>query len=261
MKPIPSRVVVFFLIILAALPAGGDNTLSRNAVTARLAEAETLAIRGDADAAMDAYGSLIDDGVDTAGIRYNLGTLALRAGDPGRAALHLLAASKLAPQDEDVAFNLDLARQMRVDQVMDVEGTGPSLGQRVLLLSPRLLEGAHLVFALLGFLGLAFFPFSPRGRRILALAAILCGTLAVLIGGLAHLRQTEVERKWAVILAEETAARDGPSTRAATSFSAHAGLFGEVIDMRDNMIRVRLENGVDAWLLGDDVGVVQLKGN
>ncbi len=49
-------------------------------------------------------------------------------------------------------------------------------------------------------------------------------------------------------MSDEISARLGPSADAKESFVAHAGLAGGVMEVRDGFVRLRLDNGLEAWL-------------
>ena len=73
--------------------------------------------QGIAAAAIESYERLIERGVDTPQLRYNLGTLHLGQGEVGRAVQHLRACLRAAPRHEDARFNLGRAIAARQDHV------------------------------------------------------------------------------------------------------------------------------------------------
>lgn len=232
-----------------------------HAADARLGEAEALARRNEPAAAADLYRALLAEGTDGAALRYNLGTLALDEGKIGEAVLHLLAARRLAPGDGDIAHNFTVALDARTDRlggdtvVSPIHALGaavPPLAARLALAIPLGLVGIAL--ALLGVLDGAA---RPRARRLVVVTAGVLGLLtvagAVVRGARASVESTRV----AVVLVDATPALKDPAADAAEAFVAHAGLFGDVVDEDGAFLRVRFENGLEAWLEGTAVGVLE----
>jgi tetratricopeptide (TPR) repeat protein len=227
-------------------------------VDARLADAHKLAARQETSAAIDAYRALLDDGVDGAGVRYNLGSLLLESGDLGGAVQQLLAARRFAPLDDDIAHNLAVALEARADRLAGVGTTDPVwfIGERTPPLAARLALGVPL-----GLLGVVLALRARWRRRALAVAASVLAFTALLGAGVWLCRLDFERTQEAVVLLEQTAARKEPDAAAAESFVAHAGLSGVVVDDQGAWVRLRMDNGLEAWLersalgfVGDDGG-------
>jgi hypothetical protein len=223
----------------------------------RLLEAERLAAHGEVDSAVAAYSAVADEllasGAQTsADIHYNLGTLALGQGDDGTAVLHLLAAQRRAPFDDDIRHNVTIAMQRRADQVDDARGTS------VLRRLPRgVVAGcAGAVLALLGInlliLGVRgastsqaspTTPTAPTTPRRLVLPLSLVAVVAVSLW-VAHAVADTAE---IVVVMQDTMALPQPDA-SADGFEVHPGLTGDVVAEEKGFARVRLENGVDVWI-------------
>lgn len=245
-------VLVALLVLAGASPA--------LAADARFAEAEALARKDEPAAATDLYRALLAEGKDGAALRYNLGTLALEEGRVGDAVLHLLAARRLAPGDDDVRHNLEVALEARADRLggEPVVSFVPALGASVSPAAAR--WGLAVPLALLGvalaLLGV-FDPSSrPRARKItVAVAATLA--VVALAGGVVRAARASVEStRVAVVVVDSTPALKDPEAGAPEAFVAHAGLYGDVVDETGGFLRVRFENGLEAWLAEADVRLV-----
>lgn len=229
---------------------------SARATHPRLAEASELVRRNEPAAAADVYRDLLREGVDGLGLRYNLGTLALDEGKVGEAVLHLRTAQRMSPLDEDVRHNLGVALEARVDRLAGdpVDSPVGALGSAV---PPRLARLALAVpLALLG-VALALLGVLPmRARR--RLRPVVAGlALASVCGAVIFAARTLRERtREAVVMVDAAAAQREPAPRAPEAFVAHAGLLGDVVDESGEFVRVRFENGVEAWLRIGDVGLI-----
>lgn len=234
------------LSLCLALAASDD-------VDAGLKEAAALAARQEHAAAADAYRALLAEGVDGRDLRYNLGTLSLELDLLGDAVLHLRAARRFDPLDDDVRHNLAVALSRRTDRLAG-EGEGAtafSLGERV---PPR---AARLALALpLLLLGVALAARGAWPRRSLGIAVALLCLLSVAGGALWLLRRAFEGTREAVVRVESTDAKKEPAESAATAFEAHAGLLGRVVDEEGGFVRVRLDNGLETWLARDALGLL-----
>ncbi len=239
---------------LAALVVVVVAGAAQAASDARLSQAEGLAKKQETGAAADIYRGLVKDGVDGPGIRYNLGTLCLEQGDIGEAVLHLLTARRMAPGDGDVRHNLSVALDARVDRLAGEAPADPvrAVGARVPPLAARLALAVPLF--LLGAL-LAALAFVDRGRAAVRAACAAVFALAI-VGGAVYLCRRSVEgTREAVVLKEAPALRE-PDDAAAVSFTAHPGLYGDVVEDGGPFVRIRFENGLEAWMKSEDLGFV-----
>ncbi|HEY1100603.1 MAG TPA: hypothetical protein VGF99_16810 [Myxococcota bacterium] len=230
------------LVLVMALAGAGD---------ARVKDAEGFAAHGEPATALAAYGALLDElhasgASGSAALHYNIGTLALGSGDVGTAVLHLLAAQRRDPLDDDIRHNLAAALSRRADQV---EGdaslpAGASLPPGVARVTcGSLLALAGILFALAGL---------RRGR---ARPLVFAGVLAALVGlGVLAVRAA-AERAVVVVVMTDTEARPQPEDSAA-GFAVHPGLTGAVVGEQQGYTRVRLENGVDVWVSTSATAVV-----
>lgn len=241
--------VVLIALVAAATPDGD----------ARVAAAASLAQRGEVDAARDALQRLIDEGQDDATVRYDLGTLALEQGDLGDAVLHLTAAVRKDPLDDDAAYNLQLAMEARTDRLADVGALQlpwRAIGERV---HPTLARGALFAASLLFSLLLVLGTWLPDGRgQRFAIGGARAGALALVLALVVFgARRIAEETVHAVVLVDETEARKGAAPDAAQAFTAHAGLSGVVMERRDGAVRLRLDNGLEAWIDDAALGFVR----
>jgi tetratricopeptide (TPR) repeat protein len=224
-----------------------------------LEQAEAYALRGEADAALELYRSVLEQGHDFAALRYNLGTLSLERGELGPAVLHLRAALRHDPRLEDARFNLARALESRDDRVEG--GAAPAASWTDVASVVRSSEAA-LAFGLLVLLlvlALSLWPWThpqSAARRLCSGALALFGSGLGLCALLLFARVRADDAAEAVVIEEEVAARAGPALDAAVRFVAHAGLFGDVIEEEGGWLRLRLPNGLDAWLPRTSLGVL-----
>jgi hypothetical protein len=232
------RLIVVCAIALASAVLASDP---------RIDEAFRLAGRGETGAARAQLQTIHDElqasGVPTsAALHYNLGTLALTDDDIADAVLHLLAASRRDPWDDDIRHNLEVALSRRADQVSG-PGTRP-LGARLPPGPVRLAWGATLAIW-----GIASALTLAGSRRVAPLGRALLGPAVVgaLVASLLMWLRHDADAAEVAVIVGDAEARAQPDARA-TGFTAHAGLTGTVIAEQDGFARLRLENGLDVWV-------------
>lgn len=72
--------------------------------------------KGDLEKAGEIYNALVNQGYGGTALYYNLGNVAYRKGDRGKAVLWFERAKRISPRDADIQFNLSLARSHLKDQ-------------------------------------------------------------------------------------------------------------------------------------------------
>lgn len=211
-----------------------------------LKEAGERYARGDAAGAADAYETAVKQGADNAEVYFNLGTAALRAGDVGRAVWALMEARARSPWDEDVHFNLALARKENQDTLV---GNEDPAWLEAMLLVPRVPLGWFslglfvLCCVLLTIRGVV----GPRERLRrwtgrLVWVTVLMGLLTVVV-------EATAGAPTAVVVAKEAVARNTGRKDAPEAFRVHAGLPVRPMDApRDGLVRIRLSNGLEGFV-------------
>lgn len=242
-----------FLIaaVLALSPLAHIFGLSR-------AEADTLTARGSSAYATGDYTVALHlfDTVRTAfsspALLFNIGNCHFKLNDIPHAILFYERALRLAPGDEDVKANLELARQNVVDRVNELPSF--SLGSTWGRLrggrdadqwARRSLWSCLLFFALLAAGVLA----RPRTlRRSLFGAAGLVMVATLISVAFASFRHGEVkDDSAAIILAPKVDVRSEPRESTTVLFVLHKGTKVTVLQDKNGWSEVQLANGSVGW--------------
>lgn len=97
-------------LLLAAAPADAQNAF--------FDEGNRLYQAGDFDGALDRYRRILDAGLESGDLHYNIGNTYFRLGELGPAILHYERARRLMPGDDDLLANLALARSLTADEIV-----------------------------------------------------------------------------------------------------------------------------------------------
>lgn len=209
---------------------------------------------GDFVGAVEAYEAVLESGYRSGGLEYNLANAYFKTGELGRAILHWERAQDLAPGDEDIQANLELARSMTVDAVEPLPRFWLSsvVGWWIGLLPAGWLR----VFVALGWLSLT----GGVVLRILGRATwvptvgkslVTSGTVVLLLlGPVMVVRETGIGMaEEGVVLADAVQVRSAPSAEDdLTLFEIHEGTKVRIDQRAGEWVEVVLEDGKVGWV-------------
>lgn len=215
---------------------------------------------GDFEGAIAAYTEILDAGLESGDLHYNVGNAHFKIGELGRAILHYERAREALPGDETVQANLDLARSLTADRITPLpEFWGTQVVRWWVNLLPRGLLIALVAFsyvALAGALGAHMLARRPRPwvRRV----AVFAGIVAVLFGLNLVARELGIGRaeRGVVLVTEapvQSAPSDDPSLRL---FTIHEGAVVRIDRRSNEWLEVVLEDGKVGWLVAESVETI-----
>ena len=111
-------ITTLLLLLASALSAQGEDTAAQSFYRGR----ESFD-KKDYSAAIDHYKEAISKGAGGASLFFNLGTACLAEGRNGEGLYYLRRAEVLDPNDEDLQYNLKIARSRAVDKISRSEHT------------------------------------------------------------------------------------------------------------------------------------------
>ena len=112
--------IIYFILLLAfplILVAQENATDINVSVPANKSVGDSAYVNGNYADAISVYEHLLKNAGESAELHYNLGNAYYKAGNVPKAILAYERASLLNPGDEDIVFNLQLARSKTVDKV------------------------------------------------------------------------------------------------------------------------------------------------
>ena len=214
---------------------------------------------GDFDGALERYAQILDDGLESGELYYNIGNTYFKLGELGPAVLYYERARRLMPSDGDLLANLELARSLTADEMASLPGFWlfRAVGWWVELV-PRgalvwLVALAYLV-AMMAVILVILRPatvLAAWGRRL----AITGATVTLVFGLNLAVRELGIgAAEEAVIMAEETAVQSAPSDDSALQiFAIHEGTKVQTDRRSDAWIEIILEDGKVGWVRADQL--------
>jgi tetratricopeptide (TPR) repeat protein len=201
---------------------------------------------------VDAYESLIQDGVRNGYLFYNLGNAYIRMGKTGPAILNYVRAKNLIPRDENLVVNLKFAVQQTRDKI-----EVPPLGTLNILffwvndfsLNELIYFSICLNFVFWGTLALwIFFPYLKIARNTL-LFILMLSFVSIVVK-----IKNESDLKVGVILSEKVEVKSGRSLDTVTLFQLHEGALVNIVGKHDDWLEVRLNDKQKGWVPQSSLG-------
>ena len=209
---------------------------------------------GDYAGAVELYERILESGLESGELHYNLGNAWFRLGELGPAILHYERARRTMPRDDDLRANLELARSLTADRVTPLPGFWLFRVARwwIDLLSRPTLLGV-VTLAWLVALTALIVAVIGRGELVLFWSrrmAALAGVVTLVFGLSLVARELDVGRSdEAIIMAEETAAHSAPSDdEELLVFTLHEGTKVRVERRSDAWVEIVLEDGKVGWV-------------
>lgn len=207
---------------------------------------------------LEIYQKIEEKQYESADLYYNIANIYYRTNQVAPSIYYYEKAILLDPTNKDIAFNLEFAKRMTLD---NIEALPKSLGQK--FRDSVILRFTHntwsviavsfaFLFALL-FL-LYHFSYSTYKKRIYFITSIL----SVIFVSLSLLfafknyqyKQTTVT---AIIFALQTQVKSAPTNSSEVNFELHEGTKVFVLESLDNWKKIKIADGKTGWMLEEDL--------
>lgn len=241
--------IVFLIIVMAS--TGSPIAFGQQAF---FDEGNRLYQDGDYAGALESYRRILDEGWESGSLHFNIGNAYFKLGEIGKAILAFERARRLMPRDEDILFNLELARSLTADEIaplprfwpFDVVSWWVGLLPRSALMT--VVAGAYwLTVVCLVLLVLR------RGNAAVRWVAVLGAGLTVAFGVNLVVRESGLgQAEEAIVMAAEVGVRSAPSDDADLQvFTIHEGTKVRIDRASDAWVEIVLEDGKVGWVLAD----------
>ena len=232
-------------------------TLLISVLSAPLAQADTRAAfdaanklyeEGKFTEAASAYQKLTQSGQASAALYFNLGNAFFKSGQIGRAIAAYRQAEQITPRDPDLRANLRFARSQTPSPTLAPGRWQRWLGR--LTLNEWTVLAAGVLWLWLLLLGLLQWrpALKPALHWYLYGLAVLGLLLSACVG--LTLRQVKFTRS-AIVVVHEANARYGPLAESPAAFTVHDGAELQVLDQKDDWLRITAGPRRDGWLRRD----------
>ena len=262
MKQTPStKGVALAALLLMLVPLGAEaaqadypDSLFRSGVEAYAA--------GDYPAAVQAWEGVLETGLRSKDLLYNLGNAYFKSEQLGSAIVSYERALRMDPSDADVRYNLDFARATTQDRIDEVpEFILKTWGRKLCYALPGNLwaGGSLLLLAVTLALVLLFLlGGSERSRRWGFFGGIVALLLTLLSAHFAHQQLKDARRSdEAVVMRSVTTVQSAPASDASkTLFILHEGTKVRLLDRVSGYSQIELSDGRQGWIKSGDIEVI-----
>jgi len=203
--------------------------------------------------AQELYEQILGAGKESAQLYFNLGNACFKQGENIKAILNYERAKRLAPQNEDIDFNLKVANQFVVDNIEQLPQPFFARWWGNLANNASAdgwaLRSVFLFILFLVLLGTYFFSRLLRIRKLAFYSAIIAGIFVILSFSLAtHQYNLKKDRTSALILCPRVNVKSAPSATGTDLFLIHEGLKVKITDSLDKWREIRLADGNKGWV-------------
>ena len=199
------------------------------------------------------YSQILNSGVDSGSVYYNLGNACFKQKKLGDAIYYWEKAQQKLPADRDLRENLELANLMIVDRI---ETRADPLPVRVLSSLPGLFtipQETLVVFVLFVIANLLFslslLSKNSRNAFRALIASTVIAFLFVVSGCSLGWKLYERDyRKTGIVIEQKADVRSGPGPENITVFTVHEGIKVRVHESANGWDQISLPNGWNGWL-------------
>ena len=243
----------FLMLLMAGLASFSFVTQAHAAAQSVKQQADSAYVDGNYQKAIALYDSLLTEGV-SADLYYNLGNAYYRMDDITRAVLYYERAIQLAPGDEDIRFNLQMARSKTIDKIVP-ESEPFFVTWYHSLVNMTSVDGwayvALVSLALAVVLALVYLFSNPVWMRKIGFFGAFATIVIFLVANLLawQQRDTLTHHKGAIIMESAVTVKSTPAKNGTDLFILHEGTKVVIVDdtMRE-WKEVRLADGKQGWL-------------
>jgi tetratricopeptide (TPR) repeat protein len=208
--------------------------------------------------AIDGYNQILMASIESSEVYFNLGNSYFKTKQYTLAILNYERAKLLAPDDEDIEFNLQVANQYVVDSIQELPGIFIVRWWNSLVNSQT--TDTWAVFSIisfiffLGMLGIYFFARSGEIKRISFWAGCLLIILTIFTWSFAAQQKSRlVNHSYAIVMQPTVTIKSSPTEKGTNLFIIHEGLKVKITDQIGDWIEIKLADGNKGWLQNESI--------
>ena len=223
-----------------------------------LRKANELYTKDQFKEAIDVYNQILMKNLESPEVYFNLGNAYYKTKQYPKAILNYERAQLLSPDDEDIAFNLQVANQNVVDSIEELPGIFIVRWWNALVNSQTTDTWALVsIISFLLFLtlaGLYFFARSGYIRRTAFWTACFLLTFSMFSWSFAAQQKNRlVNHTNAIVMQPTVTIKSSPSEKGTNLFVVHEGLKVKITDKLGDWLEVRLADGKKGWLMTESI--------
>lgn len=223
-----------------------------------LQKANELYTKDQFKQSIDVYNQILMTNLESPEVYFNLGNAYYKTGQYTLSILNYERAKLLSPDDEDIAFNLQVANQKVVDSIQELPGIFIVRWWDSLVNSQTTDTWAVMsiisFFVFLVLLGFYFFAKTSEVKRLTFWSG--CFLLLFTFSGwtfAAKQKSRLVNHTFAIVMQPTVTIKSSPSEKGTNLFVIHEGLKVRITDKLGDWLEIRLADGNKGWLLTESI--------
>ena len=212
---------------------------------------------GNYDSAKVLYSEIIQNGMVSSELFYNLGNTFYKKGNIPEAILFFERARRLSPNDEDIKYNLDIANTYITDKIAPLENVFFTKWWESITYAFSVTTWSVLFILLLLSAAALFTLFGVSNNRKVKQLGLLGGGFvlgaSVVVILLTNSAFNKLNLNQAIVFSPTVNIKSEPGLNAMDQFVIHEGLKVKIIDTDGDWTRIRLSDGNSGWLQSQSI--------
>lgn len=251
------NISIFFLVLIFNIVVFTDAGFAQQGEAGDPAyifyKGNTFYEEGKYDEAIGEFLKLLEQGMESGNLYYNIGNSYFKKGELGRAILNYERARRLIPRDSDLKSNYGFARSQmeynaseksapwfkRVFHIFDML----SINEMTVLLSA--LFTAVVIFLIIRL-------FLPAARKFSVIFLLVSMIFVLLISVSLFYRITLLDKE-AVVITESLEAGFEPIDNSTVHFTLYEGMKIQIVQSKKEWVKIKRPDGKVGWVMGRDV--------
>lgn len=207
---------------------------------------------------IDLYNQILMTNMESPEVYFNLGNAYYKTGQYTLAILNYERAKLLAPDDEDINFNLQVANQKVVDSIQELPGIFVVRWWNSLVNSQT--TDGWAILSILSFvifltmLGFYFFAKTSEVKRITFWSGCFLIVFTIFSWSSAAKQKSRlVNHSEAIVMQPTVTVKSSPSETGTNLFVVHEGLKVKITDKLGDWVEIKLADGNKGWLLLESI--------
>ena len=207
---------------------------------------------------IEVYNQLLMTNMESPEVYFNLGNAYYKTGQYTLSILNYERAKLLAPDDEDINFNLQVANQKVVDSIQELPGIFVVRWWNSLVNSQTTDSWAILSIisfvVFLTMLGFYFFAKTSEVKRITFWSGCFLIVFTIFSWSFAAKQKSRlVNHSEAIVMQPTVTVKSSPSEKGTNLFVVHEGLKVKITDKLGDWVEIKLADGNKGWLLLESI--------
>jgi tetratricopeptide (TPR) repeat protein len=255
------RAFLFLCVLLSSGTSRVDASSIQTDTAGLFAQGNSEYQKGNYASAERHYRRILDSGVDSGALYYNLGNVCFKQKRLGEAIYYWEKARQILPGDREIQGNLELANLLLVDRI---ETPAYPMPLKILAGVPELLtiaQESRLVLLLFVAANILFSVYllakNPRYSFRALIGCLGIGFLFIIFACSLSWKIYEKDyRREGVVIEQKVDVRSGPGPENITVFTIHEGIKVRVHTSSNGWYQISLPNGWNGWLRQGDLRIL-----